>query len=521
MRADYLISMVLFEDRMPVLQQKWANLDFSHDRAAVSAGHKPEDIVSHMASMVDPSPNKQYTDRALHWYSKKQFRLEDHGRVRRVLDTFHRVRQRMPVDAAAHHGVKNARDINSYKSVHDLEDALMPFEHEKTKSEVKATDRAVVDLGSKLLHKDDKVEVRRLHNSSRGKAAMMVLGRNTRWCTAAKEDNQFDNYASEGPLHFVHDKVENKKYLMHHESGQYMDEQDRDAESELTQLGNRHPVLHKVLHHDSLGPFFSDAVAKEKMEKHQSGVGRSPMPNISGYAERSRDPEMLDELSQHPYAQGLKVAQNPHAAEHTLQRLASVEPHAVAMNPKASAQVLHTAAMKLHGDETTSAVASRRRIVTHPNAGPETIDHLIKHMDASEYQANSHKAAANKNTSATTLHHIVDRAPGPRPSSGFIPKEASLAVRHPNASAEVLDLADQKYGKHFLGLRDDIARHPNAASHTLDRIARDEYRHNAVRNTLFRHPNLSKETEHGLHTHFGELTKSGYAPNPNYQGVRR
>ena len=83
-RADYLLSLVLSEDRMPAMQAKWADkLNTSHDtRLTLSNDQhvRAKAALSHIERM-DPTPNKQYTGKLIDWYHKGQFRAEDAGRV--------------------------------------------------------------------------------------------------------------------------------------------------------------------------------------------------------------------------------------------------------------------------------------------------------------------------------------------------------------------------------------------------------------------------------------------------------
>ena len=489
-RVDYLLMLVLNEDRVPVLQQKWANLDFSHDRAAVSAGHKPEDIVSHMASMVDPSPNKQYTDRALQWYSKGQFRLEDHGRVRRALDTFHRLRQRIPTDAGAHLGVKNARDINSYKSVHDLEDVLLPHEQEKTKSMAKAGDRETIDRGSTLLHKDDKLEVRRVDN----KDAMMVLGRGTKWCTAAKNDdeNMFHDYHERGDLHFIHDKTNNKKYLMHRADDQLMDEQDEPVDHE--KLSKKHPKLldlfHSVPGEDYLdtGMFFD-----KKRAEHAVMYGHPKEHELIRTAEHSTNAEALHHIAlHHPRAHDL-LLRNSNTPRDTVTHL-----------------VMH---MLPHDTESHLLAA------THPNTSGDMLDHLtnvaIHGVDAGdrEHRSTLYHIVRHKNVNGGTVKAIYDAGEG----RGALVSDGNF-MDNDNTPREVVDdIVKGALGRHTDPQREYLLRggalHPNTSSETLAAIHKDEP--GLAPRAMARHPNTPGHVLADLHTRTRGAHDHDLAQHPN------
>ena len=94
-------ALILMEDRLEFLKQHYASKpDFTthHDPNAEhpihvmpgSAEHEKQvhKVVDYWASH-DPTPNKQYTGRVLHWYHQKGIRQEDHPRVREALEGFH------------------------------------------------------------------------------------------------------------------------------------------------------------------------------------------------------------------------------------------------------------------------------------------------------------------------------------------------------------------------------------------------------------------------------------------------
>jgi len=55
-------------------------------------------------------------------------------------------------------------------------------------------------------------------------AASCLYGKGTQWCTAAKKDNRFDTFNSQGKLYIVIDKIDHRKYQFHFESQSYMDD---------------------------------------------------------------------------------------------------------------------------------------------------------------------------------------------------------------------------------------------------------------------------------------------------------
>ena len=57
--------------------------------------------------------------------------------------------------------------------------------------------------------------------------ASKLLGRSTQWCTAMATTSQyFSEYSAQGPLYVVLDKANNRRWQLHFESAQFMDEHD-------------------------------------------------------------------------------------------------------------------------------------------------------------------------------------------------------------------------------------------------------------------------------------------------------
>ena len=57
--------------------------------------------------------------------------------------------------------------------------------------------------------------------------AAKYYGKNTRWCTAAENNNYFDQYNKDGPLYIlINKKVPDEKYQFHFQTEQYMDSRD-------------------------------------------------------------------------------------------------------------------------------------------------------------------------------------------------------------------------------------------------------------------------------------------------------
>jgi len=117
------------------------------------------------------------------------------------------------------------RDINRFKNLNDLYDVVKEFE---------GGDETMATSNSDEIRQIKKNEIDKVFENSnwlimipKTERASCLIGKGTKWCTAADEsNNMFDNYNSDGPLYVMVNKDNNKKYQLHFESNQLMDEND-------------------------------------------------------------------------------------------------------------------------------------------------------------------------------------------------------------------------------------------------------------------------------------------------------
>ena len=121
------------------------------------------------------------------------------------------------------------KDVNSYKSFAAVYDAIAPFlaPRKKTKDELKS-DRDAAKIAKY------KSEIETVYNGPDGwiriphtKGAAQFLGQGTRWCTSAKCNNMYDNYAERDKLFVVYDKKTKERFQLHIESGSFADVADK------------------------------------------------------------------------------------------------------------------------------------------------------------------------------------------------------------------------------------------------------------------------------------------------------
>jgi hypothetical protein len=213
---------LLLEDRLGKIKDIFKdNIDSSHDTLGT---HKTSDaIVDHFANHADPTKNKEYTQWIVNKYRQKNFRQEDHPRIKEAISNFHKHKSKL-----------EHKDINKYKSISDIEDAVEPhLEEAVSKKEEK---RQVKSEGADLIHSGSGVTIHHIKT----KDAACAYGAGTKWCTSGEKNNMFDSYNKTGPIHVI--QHQGRKYQFHNKSEQLMDEKDNEVK-----LSDVHPDIQKEM----------------------------------------------------------------------------------------------------------------------------------------------------------------------------------------------------------------------------------------------------------------------------------
>ena len=257
----------LFEYKRDITAQRLGpKLSQSGQREGITDVDK---ILSALEEM-DPTTNKQYMIWLANQYIAGKFRLEDSPRIKEVLVNFGTLKSRLP-----------EKDIGKY-DLHSLEDTI----DKAMGSELGSSD--ALEAGTFPVVPNSEI----LYNGPLGQLAVpktekasCELGSGTKWCTAAKSDNRFTYYASEGPLYIWRDK-DGSKYQFHFATGQFMDSGDRKISHEkLRYFRTQHPVLKKVF---ALGekeivkdPGFAyryaNAVIRGRFPEAEEAIAKVPM----------------------------------------------------------------------------------------------------------------------------------------------------------------------------------------------------------------------------------------------------
>lgn len=191
---------------------------------------KNDAVVMSLIEAADPTPNKEYVQWIVQRYvSGGITRWEDLGRVYETLWRFHNLKKsgyfkRNP-------GQAKFADIGQFKDLRDLGVFIRSLSDDDFLS-ITAQERAIeaemIEKGEAIVLADTdvlKVVIPRTHK------AACWWGKNTQWCTAARDSPRaFDIYNQQGPLYVVLQKETNRRWQLHFESAQFMDETDAPIE---------------------------------------------------------------------------------------------------------------------------------------------------------------------------------------------------------------------------------------------------------------------------------------------------
>lgn len=116
------------------------------------------------------------------------------------------------------------KDINQYRSVHELYNAVKLFMEQPNQATSKTDElRKTKQQGAEKVYEDEEWLV----IVPKTEQAACLYGKGTRWCTAATGGkNMFDYYNRQGPLYININKRTGEKFQFHFPTRQFMDEED-------------------------------------------------------------------------------------------------------------------------------------------------------------------------------------------------------------------------------------------------------------------------------------------------------
>ena len=173
----------------------------------------------------DPTPNSKYLNWLVQRFSQGDFRLEDQASVSQTLAGFERYRQRL-----------DRSDINQYSKLSDIRAVVRPLQ--QADAPASARQQRTRDKAGDFR----KGEIKTLIDGARyrvhvplSQAAMNYLAwlnvpkENLEWCTLTGKGERFSEYHKKGTLYQISVDLHSnnpRKFLVHFEEGQFMDEDD-------------------------------------------------------------------------------------------------------------------------------------------------------------------------------------------------------------------------------------------------------------------------------------------------------
>ena len=179
---------------------------------------------------ADPTPNKEYTQWLAKCYANEAQKIEDiTSKGTDWLKTYHqfKVKKILP---------DNLRNIANFKfsQLYDI------IANDELNAKLDAIENAPSkDKGTAQVVFDNSLVRIIVPNDE---AAACYYGQGTRWCTAARANNMYDNYARDGDLYILlpkQPKYDGEKYQLHFASGQFMDEGDSPISDMIALLTGR------------------------------------------------------------------------------------------------------------------------------------------------------------------------------------------------------------------------------------------------------------------------------------------
>jgi len=152
----------------------------------------PSRVIQIIMEKADPSRNKGMTAWLVQQYAAGKLRLEDTGTAYETLEMFDRYSALLPIER---------RDIGRYRDLADAWGAVLPFATEAKENlsgrAQRAMERDKAYAESRILRQDEDgftIAVPLTEFAARW------WGKGTRWCTGARENNQFWTYHKDAPL---------------------------------------------------------------------------------------------------------------------------------------------------------------------------------------------------------------------------------------------------------------------------------------------------------------------------------
>ena len=185
--------------------------------------------ILHAIEQGDPTPNKEYVQWLAKCYANEGVKLEDIvSKGADWLKTYAqlKVKRLLP---------PNVTNIMNLK-FDQLPDVVLDNE---LLNKLQSAEDKTADKGkATTVFENGAVRIIVPHDET----SACYYGQGTRWCTAARANNMYDNYARDGDLYILlpkQPKYDGEKYQLHFASGQFMDEGDSPISDMIALLTGR------------------------------------------------------------------------------------------------------------------------------------------------------------------------------------------------------------------------------------------------------------------------------------------
>ena len=280
------------------------------------------------------------------------------------------------------------------------------------------------------------------------------FGSNTDWCTAAKENNRFEQYSEEGPLHILIPKnplYKREKYQYHSATGQYMD------------------------HNDT-------PVNKDKNKKQLSIIDR-PLPDIDKNLKFNLEFHTAISNKNTPETDLLKYTKHPNfGSDSSHISSAFKSPHEIVAkaaieHPNFGSDSSHiSSALKSPHEFVAKAAIEHRNF----GSGSSHISSALK--SPHEFVA---KAAIEHRNFGSDRSHMGDALDSPHESV------AKAAMEHPNFGSDEIHIPSALHSPHE-SVAKAAMEHPNFGSDEIHIPSAFQSRHEFVAKAAMEHPNFSR-----------------------------
>lgn len=202
---------ILTENRIDFLKKTYKDkISTEHDQLATKKDS--DSIIDHFAEH-DPTEKKEYTQWMVGQYRKGHIRQEDAHSVGQTISAFHDNKKEIPT-----------KDINSFKHVSDLRDAVEPFV--KREESGSFADPKAAEEGTEKVYDEGGVKAFKIKNFE----ASRKMGSGTSWCT--NEKSLYDSYTRGKDATHVIVTKEGEKFQLHHSTNQLKDYRDVELDSD-------------------------------------------------------------------------------------------------------------------------------------------------------------------------------------------------------------------------------------------------------------------------------------------------